>query len=648
MPHQIAITDDDIRYAETILLSQGETFDAERIAFIKNLNTTDLQACPGSGKTTCLLAKLLILGKYFSTADNGGILVLSHTNAAINEIKNKLSKHTPELFQYPNFVGTIQSFVDYFLAIPFYVQKFGHQPNRIDNEIFNERIWEPKIAEEWLNKQYDKTEFLRNLRFDIDSNLITEIDGEANKFRLKNKESTTYKALHSMRSKLMEEGYLCFDDAYYLSEMYLKYFPKISDLIRLRFTFIFIDEMQDTDNHQVSILDKIFPDGCQSIVQRIGDQNQAIYSGRVKSDIVWLPRQGYLTLNGSKRLSEYISQTVKNISIYPQNLVGNSTRTNIKPQIFLFDDQTIKKVLPKFAEIIIKNNLHKKENAIFKAVGWRKDVSEGKKERKGIISYFDNFQVKFQKNQTDFNYLEDYINPSQKEVEDKGFVVLFQGVLNAINKVLRISGITNQKNKFFSTKSLLIFLREKHGTEYKVLKLKLFNWSLNIINGFNIKDQISAYVKHLLQDIFFISELNENANSFLTDSAILLSNIIISSKKLIRSNKFFYKEGGAEINIEVTTIHSVKGETHTGTLYLETYYYKDSGKSYESQRLLEQLKGNRALGNVGKRVQESQKMAYVGMTRPTDLLCLAVHKSSIPNNEIGNLKSLWNIIDLTN
>ena len=129
MQHQIVITDDDIRFAETILLPQGDTFDSERVRFIKNLNTIDLQACPGSGKTTCLLAKLLILGKYIPLIDNKGILVLSHTNAAIDEIKSKVFKYAPELFQYPNFVGTIQSFLDYFLPIPFYTLKYGCLPN---------------------------------------------------------------------------------------------------------------------------------------------------------------------------------------------------------------------------------------------------------------------------------------------------------------------------------------------------------------------------------------------------------------------------------------------------------------------------------------------------------------------------------------
>lgn len=55
---------------------------------IRNLNTIDLQAVPGSDKTTVLLAK-------FPFVDGSGVLVLSHTNAAIDEIKdNVLSRAT--------------------------------------------------------------------------------------------------------------------------------------------------------------------------------------------------------------------------------------------------------------------------------------------------------------------------------------------------------------------------------------------------------------------------------------------------------------------------------------------------------------------------------------------------------------------------
>ena len=87
MPQDINITDADIEYAENILLQEGKTFDEERRSFIRDLNTLDLQAVPGSGKTTALLAKLVILEKHMPLKSGRGILVISHTNAAVDEIK---------------------------------------------------------------------------------------------------------------------------------------------------------------------------------------------------------------------------------------------------------------------------------------------------------------------------------------------------------------------------------------------------------------------------------------------------------------------------------------------------------------------------------------------------------------------------------
>ncbi len=79
MPQAITITDEDISSAEQILLPDGKTFDDERKAYIKRLDTLDLQAVPGSGKTTVLLAKLIILETYLPLHDGSGILIISHT-----------------------------------------------------------------------------------------------------------------------------------------------------------------------------------------------------------------------------------------------------------------------------------------------------------------------------------------------------------------------------------------------------------------------------------------------------------------------------------------------------------------------------------------------------------------------------------------
>ena len=127
----------------------------------------DLQAVPGSGKTTALLAKLLILERKLPFADNSGILVLSHTNIAIDEIKHKIKLYCPKLFRYPNFIGTIQSFVDEFLAIPYYTTICKKKPVRIDNEIYEERVnhilqnrWLPKY-----NLSLDDLKKIQNIKW---------------------------------------------------------------------------------------------------------------------------------------------------------------------------------------------------------------------------------------------------------------------------------------------------------------------------------------------------------------------------------------------------------------------------------------------------------------------------------------------------
>jgi superfamily I DNA/RNA helicase len=147
----INVNDSDIAYAEKILLDLNLSFDEERRTFIKDFTTLDLQAVPGSGKTTVLLAKLLILDKKMPLDNGSGVLVISHTNAAVDEIYSRIGKYAPNLFRYPNFVGTIQSFVDNYLAIPYYLNKYQKKPYRIDNEIYNEKI-EKGINNIWFHR----------------------------------------------------------------------------------------------------------------------------------------------------------------------------------------------------------------------------------------------------------------------------------------------------------------------------------------------------------------------------------------------------------------------------------------------------------------------------------------------------------------
>jgi hypothetical protein len=97
---------------------------------------------------------------------------------------------------------------------------------------------------------------------------------------------------------------------------------------------------------------------------------------------------------------------------------------------------------------------------------------------------------------------------------------------------------------------------------------------------------------------------------------------------------------GNGIDIEVATVHSVKGETHASTLYLETAYYGH----HESEYLSEQFKGVPYAGADNK-ILRALKVVYVGMSRPRYLLCVAIQKDRFDQMDCDELRQIWDVVD---
>lgn len=110
----------------------------------------------------------------------------------------------------------------------------------------------------------------------------------------------------------------------------------------------------------------------------------------------------------------------------------------------------------------------------------------------------------------------------------------------------------------------------------------------------------------------------------------------VAGQKLEQGN--VYKE--ENIDIEVATVHAVKGETHASTLYLETSYF---GK-HESERLAEQFKGIAYTGTEDRKLK-SLRVAYVGMSRPRYLLCVAIQKNRFANMDCRELRDIWDVVE---
>ena len=96
-----------------------DALDEPRRAFLKCRSTVDVSACPGSGKTTLVVAKLAILARKWPHRTRG-ICVLSHTNVAREQIESRLGNSVvgQRLLSYPHFIDTIHGFVNRFMALP--------------------------------------------------------------------------------------------------------------------------------------------------------------------------------------------------------------------------------------------------------------------------------------------------------------------------------------------------------------------------------------------------------------------------------------------------------------------------------------------------------------------------------------------------
>ena len=79
------------------------------------------------------------------------------------------------------------------------------------------------------------------------------------------------------------------------------------------------------------------------------------------------------------------------------------------------------------------------------------------------------------------------------------------------------------------------------------------------------------------------------------------------------------------MEVQVGSIHSVKGETHTATLVLDTFY-----RTHHLKALKGWLTGDRfGGGEEASAVQSRMRLHYVAMSRPSHLLCLAIRRDAL-------------------
>jgi DNA helicase-2/ATP-dependent DNA helicase PcrA len=294
----------------------------------KNVYVT---ACPGSGKTRALTARIAKGVQELKHRSNK-VLAVTFTNRAADEINSRLEENYT-LENNKVWAGTIHSF-----ALEWIIKPYSAYLPVLNNGV--------TIADD-----YETRKILNNLKRDRGLNFFDPVntsytrDGDV--FNLDHRAKAVEK---EYRVILVERKKIDFDQSLYFAFQLLNLKPEIANTLGNIFRLICLDEVQDTQDLQYAILSQIFnhtPEPPNLFI--VGDSNQAIYAGigGKPTSLVELTDEfigsdiSHFTFNdnyrSTQRLVDYFSY-FRNI----QGGVANGSHKN-EPGLIKFYNQTVDK-----------------------------------------------------------------------------------------------------------------------------------------------------------------------------------------------------------------------------------------------------------------------------------------------------------------
>lgn len=617
------ITDNEIEVVEELLLPENCHFADDAKKVIRYWKSTDISACPGSGKTTVLLAKLKLIADRMPLENGAGICVLSHTNVAVNEIKSKLTEYADRITSYPNFVGTIQSFIDKFITFP-YLKSITNQPLQVvDDIMYAKYIY--KLLQKEITK-YKKLYNLINMRFDKGEAKYEDIFDFIKDLYLKNGDlyqRGSYKSLakagsdsatqyHKAKDELLlEHGIFTYKDAYQYGMYVISQRKDLSSLLCKRFCYVFIDEFQDCDQIQREVLSSIF-NKTKCCVFKIGDPDQAIYINDRENPEDWKPSEPTLHIASSNRYSQEIADILSPLKSDKQRICSLRGKVGIPPTVIIYNDDTRNHVIGAFVFLLDKYGLTD-PNGIYKAIGWIKNESA-----KGIKvgDYWEGYNAT-DKLKSENRYW-GIIDSICEELKQGKLYKAENLVSRLMYMIVNYLDCKNSKGQYFTYSSIKKIL---DSTYHQIYREKVI--SLTCLDEYE-PTLIDHIIREMVNEIFAKDDVfNRLPKDFMEKN---------DKNKTKSSNNVCIFNGR---KIQFSTVHKVKGETHDATLYLET----ETKNSSDLKRVLPYLNGTKP--GTSQLYSYSRKCVYVGFSRPRKLLCVAIHKDTYDKNK--NAFKSWEI-----
>lgn len=300
-----------------------------------------VRACPGSGKTRTVGTRFAWRMANWENRHTG-IATISFTNVAYEEISDQLELlGFPVIPLWPHFLGTIDSFVNQFILLPFGHLTMGcNRRPEIVHDNNNEWVRE-KMRNRRLGECYQKG---------CDSTCFQYVaDGNLEYCGTRRRPNCQSDKCHKVKDVMVKCGFALPSDAMYWAMKALE-LPAVRRAIASRFPEIIVDEAQDTSETQIRIIRILEDAGCT--IALIGDPDQSIYGfngARPDLFLEFEKRWESLPLSANFRSSHHICNATYLFSSLPKpaKAKGIDRDFPVKPLVFKYSigkEQSLKDI----------------------------------------------------------------------------------------------------------------------------------------------------------------------------------------------------------------------------------------------------------------------------------------------------------------
>jgi len=539
----------------------------------------------GAGKTLVLTEKIRLCSV---NSPLESLLVLTFTNKAANELKERLKLNLP-------FCGTFHSICLRILKIEFPEFDFTIITPGQAKTIIKKICKDLNIEEEIEAKNIS---FLKNKL------IIPEL---CEKYKPEYKFITNnFISVFSKYTKYTDENFLFDYDDLLLVVAKLFKNKEIQAKWQKQFKYIFVDEYQDTNTSQNFVLKKLV--SSENKIYVVGDDAQSIYGfrGAVIQNIMNFPNNfkapifnlpfNFRSTNEIVKLSNYVIN--QNNGNFKKKNVGIEGKSTIVANFFSTEKKEIEYIIKRIKEA--QKETHAvlfRNSAIAKSIMFALDKEKMKYKKYGVLSFLDRKIIK--------NFIElcnTIINPTN---------------FNFLNEVGKLKGFgikTLEKLENYPS----LFNRIKTGEippfiNNSTLLIELVNFITevqNLIESVPVNEILKKIEQRFLNDSDFkvLTDFFNNYVDYEQDSfKNYINNIHLNTED---------KNGDAE-RILISTIHSVKG------LEFDNVYIVGMEKSF--------------FPSPKSDIEEERRLLYVAITRAKNNLYFSTCES---RNVFGKVMKL--------